>query len=84
MPDTRTVLITGGSFGLGRAMASHLVTSGHPVYVCGRDQSRLDDIATHLPRVRTIRADVGMAGDREALIAEATAGGPLEPPPPPA
>ena len=76
--DSRTFLITGGSFGLGRSMAAHLVSAGHTVWVCGRDESRLADVATHLPRVRTVRADVGTAEGREALIAAVTAGGTLD------
>ena len=37
----KTVLITGGTDGLGLALATRLVAEGAAVGVCGRDQDRL-------------------------------------------
>ncbi|MFI6317000.1 SDR family NAD(P)-dependent oxidoreductase [Nonomuraea sp. NPDC050556] len=49
-------LVTGGTSGLGRAMASALAASGATVALTGR--SRADDIAKTLPRAIGIKLDV--------------------------
>ncbi|WP_027254001.1 SDR family NAD(P)-dependent oxidoreductase [Photobacterium halotolerans] len=41
----KTFLITGGTAGIGRALAEHLVQSGHQVIITGRDQARIDTAA---------------------------------------
>ncbi len=64
MTDTPTVLITGATDGLGRALAHHLAADGARLILHGRDRQRLDHVATdivtkqHLGRApRTVRAD---------------------------
>ena len=47
LADTR-VLLTGGTSGLGRAMAEALVKAGARVALTGRDRSRADTIAEQL------------------------------------
>lgn len=42
-----TVLITGGSKGIGRACAERFATEGHRVIVTGRDGAALEDVAAH-------------------------------------
>lgn len=37
----KTVLVTGGTDGLGLALATHLAAEGAAVAVCGRDEERL-------------------------------------------
>ena len=39
----KTLLITGGTSGIGEATARHAVAEGHQVYVTGRQRQRLDD-----------------------------------------
>lgn len=64
MTDERTILITGATDGLGRALAGHLASRGAAVLLHGRDQGRLDAVAdeirdTHrVRRPRTLRADL--------------------------
>lgn len=53
-----TVLITGGSTGIGLAMAKALVEAGNTVIVCGRDQGRLAKVKEVIPDIHTIRCDV--------------------------
>ena len=53
----RTVLITGASDGLGRAIARHAHRQGWNVLAHGRNQERLDALARELPGARTFRAD---------------------------
>ena len=68
-------LITGGSAGLGRALASGLARSGWDVVVTGRDPERLAAAASELgPRVTAVAGDVTDPGHREHL-AEVVADG---------
>jgi NAD(P)-dependent dehydrogenase (short-subunit alcohol dehydrogenase family) len=55
---TRTVLITGGSKGIGRACAERFARAGHRVLITGRDQQALDDTAGALAGVEPLAFDV--------------------------
>src|SRR6202030_3065536 len=57
-------LITGGSSGIGRAVAQSLVASGARVAITGRDQRRLTETARELG-VHAIHADVAAEADVE-------------------
>ncbi|GAA4624384.1 SDR family NAD(P)-dependent oxidoreductase [Cellulomonas oligotrophica] len=55
----RTVVVTGGGTGMGRAITERFVASGDHVVVVGRRQDVLDRIvAAHPDRVRAVRADL--------------------------
>jgi NAD(P)-dependent dehydrogenase (short-subunit alcohol dehydrogenase family) len=62
--DEQTVLVTGATDGLGRALARELAARGATVLVHGRSQERLDDTlreiraATRNDRIRPYRADL--------------------------
>ncbi len=56
--DHRTVLITGGTSGIGRELARQLLQRGNTVIVTGRDQARLATVAQALPGIHTVRSDV--------------------------
>src|ERR1700682_3480866 len=62
-------LITGGSSGIGRAVAHSLVTSGVRVAITGRDQRRLTETARELG-VHPINADVTVEADVERTYRE--------------
>jgi uncharacterized oxidoreductase len=64
-----TVLITGGSAGLGFAMAGEFSARGYRVFVCARGRAE-SAAAKRSADVTIIRADVTSAPDRERLIAE--------------
>ena len=68
----RVVLVTGGSDGLGFALAERLVAEGARVAICGRDRGRLDEAAARLDRgpgqVLAERADVTVATDLERFV----------------
>ena len=68
--ETRNVLITGGSRGLGRAMALALAEQGHRVAVTGRDNRKLAEVVQELPGGIAIDADVTDASHTKAVIAE--------------
>ncbi len=66
----RVVIITGGTDGVGLALAERLLQEGAHVTVCGRDQARLESAATRLgPGALVVRADVTLASEAEDLVA---------------
>lgn len=56
--EKRTVLITGGTSGIGLELARQLLRRGNTVLVTGRDQARLDAAGRELPGLHTFRSDV--------------------------
>jgi NAD(P)-dependent dehydrogenase (short-subunit alcohol dehydrogenase family) len=73
----KTVLITGGTDGLGLALATQLAAEGAAVAVCGRDEDRLRAaeaaVKTSGGDVLAQRADVTRARDLEAFVEAAMA-----------
>ncbi|MGQ7885838.1 SDR family oxidoreductase [Paenibacillus sp. WC2504] len=61
-----TILITGGTSGIGFEFAEQLMKLGNTVIITGRDQARLDAAKKKLPTVHTIQSD---AGDPKAIAA---------------
>jgi len=74
-----TAVITGGSRGIGRAVAATFVEHGAHVVVCGRDGEELDRVAAAVDpdgeAVTAIRADVRDAFDAERLMESAARAG---------
>jgi 3-oxoacyl-[acyl-carrier protein] reductase len=60
--NNATVLITGGSAGIGRAIAASLVGAGARVAITGRDERKLIEAATSVG-AHPIRADVASEAD---------------------
>jgi len=54
----RTILITGGSAGIGLAFALKFLELGNQVIVIGRRQSVLDELKAKYPKLHTIQSDV--------------------------
>lgn len=73
--DGRTIIVTGGTDGLGLALAERLLREGANVAVCGRDQTRLDNTAHALGALGpllALRADVTVPDDLRRLVDTAT------------
>lgn len=68
----RNILITGGSFGLGLAMAEIFAAKGHRVVICGRSAEKLSHAEGLCPELTGIQADITRPEDRQRLFAEAT------------
>jgi NAD(P)-dependent dehydrogenase (short-subunit alcohol dehydrogenase family) len=68
----KVILITGGTDGLGLALAQRLVAEGAAVAVCGRDEERLASAEAALVAaggdVLAVRADVERAADITRLV----------------
>jgi uncharacterized oxidoreductase len=67
-----TVLITGGSAGIGLALAETFLNEGNEVIICGRTGATLDDVQKRLPGINIIVADVSSSVGREVLVNEIT------------
>ena len=68
---SKNIVITGGSKGLGFAMAREFLTSGHRVVICGRDTETLARAEAALGRdgeVYATRCDVSNVADVQGLV----------------
>jgi NAD(P)-dependent dehydrogenase (short-subunit alcohol dehydrogenase family) len=65
-----TVLVTGATDGLGRALAGRLHADGAQLLLHGRDPAKLDAVAAELPGARTMRADFASLDEVRRLAAE--------------
>src|SRR6266566_4035335 len=65
----RTILITGGSAGIGLAFALKFRELGNTVIVTGRRQAVLDEVKAKYPGLHTIQGDVADTAQIAALVA---------------
>ncbi len=72
--DVKTVLITGATSGIGKAVAEIFAKNGHRVIVTGRRTERLEELqknfSKNYPRaeVKTLNFDVRSAKDSESMV----------------
>src|SRR5437762_7238504 len=69
----RTILITGGSAGIGLAFALKFLELGNEVIVTGRRQAVLDAVKAQHPKLHTIQSDIADPGQIAALAARVKA-----------
>ena len=65
----RTILITGGSAGIGLAFALRFLELGNDVIVTGRRQAVLDEVKSRHPKIHTIQSDIADPVQIAALAA---------------
>ena len=65
----RTILITGGSAGIGLAFALKFLELGNTVIVTGRRQAVLDEVKAKYPKLHTIQGDVADSAQIATLAA---------------
>jgi uncharacterized oxidoreductase len=70
--DGNTILLTGGSTGIGLALAKALVQRGNTVIVTGRDQAKLDRAKLEEPKLVAIKSDVSVLAEIDALHEKVT------------
>jgi len=69
----RTILITGGSAGIGLAFALKFLELGNEVIVTGRRQAVLDSVKARYPQLHTIQSDIADPQQIAALAARVKA-----------
>lgn len=62
------VVISGGSSGIGLAIAKALLRSDNEVVVCGRSEDRLLAASAAEPALRTVACDISARSERERLM----------------
>ena len=70
--DGQRALVTGGSAGIGLALARQLAAHGARVAICGRDADRLARAQAESPTLHTVVADLGRVEDTRRLAQDVT------------
>lgn len=65
-----TILITGGSSGIGMALAERFLACQNEVIICGRNEAALKAMQARNPSVHYMVCDTGNPSNREALAQE--------------
>jgi uncharacterized oxidoreductase len=65
--EGRTILITGGTSGIGMEMARQLMARRNTVLITGRDQQKLDEAKAVLPGIHTYQSDASKPEDIQSL-----------------
>ena len=63
-----TVLVTGGTSGIGYAMAQAFLTAGSMVAVCGRSDAHLTEAKKSHPTLHVRKCDLAKEADRQSLL----------------
>jgi uncharacterized oxidoreductase len=63
-----TILITGGTSGIGLGFAEKFLSLGNKVIICGRREDRLKQIQSNHPEMGVKKCDVTVAAQREDLF----------------
>jgi len=66
--DGNTILITGGSTGIGYAMAEELLALGNEVIICGRRVQKLKEAQDKHPNLHIFTCDVADSNERKRLL----------------
>ncbi len=66
--EGRTVLLTGGGTGIGRALARQLADNGNTVLICGRRLGLLEETAAGSGSIHCYRCDVASAAEVQEML----------------
>ena len=64
----RTIVVTGGSSGIGRQFAIHFAVEGAKVIACGRNDMALRKLQTEHPTIDTVQCDITVRPNVLALV----------------
>jgi short-subunit dehydrogenase involved in D-alanine esterification of teichoic acids len=64
----RTVLVTGGNSGIGKAFVARFVAAGAKVIACGRNEATLQALKAAHPGVEAKRCDIASHSERHTLV----------------
>jgi len=67
-----TILITGGSNGIGLELAKQFLQLGNTVIITGRNQPRLNEVKKKLPALHIFQSDAGNSDDIKSLFDSVT------------
>lgn len=68
MLENKTVLITGGSSGIGFELARQLTAKGNCVIICGRSIQKLEEAKKKIPGLHTLPCDISTDKGRQSLF----------------
>lgn len=68
MTQKKTVLITGGTSGIGFELVAKLSAAGYSVIACGRSQATLDAANRQIPKARFVQADITTHEGRGRIV----------------
>ena len=66
----KTILITGGTAGIGLEATKQFLEAGCKVIITGRNQSKLDEVKKKYPSITAIKSDAGNVDDANSLLAQ--------------
>jgi uncharacterized oxidoreductase len=66
--ENKTILITGGSSGIGRELAMTLARQGNTILICGRSAEKLSEVRSKQPSIHTLACDLSISDDRSRLF----------------
>lgn len=64
----QTILITGGSSGIGMELAKQLIARQNTVLICGRSAEKLSAANGEIPDLHCFQCDISLESDRKKLI----------------
>lgn len=69
MERSKSIVITGASSGIGRALAQAFAADGHRLFICARREEPLAEIAREFPSIYFAKCDVARESDVNAFFA---------------
>jgi uncharacterized oxidoreductase len=63
-----TILITGGTSGIGLALSESLLEAGNTIIICGRRVNKLKEIKKKYPKINTFVCDVSKEDERRKMF----------------